>query len=95
MKNLQLIPPFFNVPKIGSIPILLQEATHSFLTQELFGANVISRKNKSPNDKKDISEPIRICGSCKPFKTTVVFPIKTFEILKSTVMYKLLKTKNE
>ena len=46
MKNLRLIPPFFYTPKIGSTPILLQEGTDSFFTQMLFGANVISQKNK-------------------------------------------------
>ena len=55
MNNLLLIPPIFNSPKIGSTPILLQEGTDSFFTQELFGANVIFQKNKSPNDKDDIS----------------------------------------
>ena len=39
-------PHFFNAPKIGSTPILLQEGTDSFFTQVLFGANVISQKNK-------------------------------------------------
>jgi len=46
MKNLRFILAFFNAPIIGLTPILLQEGTDSFLTQELFGANAISQKNK-------------------------------------------------
>jgi len=41
----------------------LQEGTDSYLTQELFGANVISKKNKSLNNKDDISELVRIYDS--------------------------------
>jgi len=51
MRNLLLIPTFFNAPKIGSTPILLQEGADSFLTQELFGANVISQKIKAQTIK--------------------------------------------
>ena len=64
MRNPLLISTVFSAPKIGSKPILLQEGTDSFLTQELFGANVISQKNKSSNDKDVISELVRIYDSC-------------------------------
>ena len=62
--------PFFSAPKIGSTPILLQESTYSFFTQELFGVNVISLKNKNQNDKDDLSESVRIYNSCVAFKET-------------------------
>ena len=51
MKNLRLIPTFFNAPKIRSTPILLQEGTNSFLIQVLFGAKAISQKIRTQTIK--------------------------------------------